>query len=51
MFARIICVSMFVDLPPSDGQYLCYNWRWMVAEGRAHVAENMTNVAVIDGSM
>ena len=34
---------------PSAGQYLCYNWRWRVADSGAHTPDNMANVAVIDG--
>ena len=47
--------SLSLSLPSSPsslgGQYLCYTWRWVVAQSLAHIAENKATVAVIDGSM
>ena len=37
------------DLISSAGQYMCYNWRWGVAESKTHSQDNMASLAVIDG--
>ena len=34
----------------TDGQYLCYNWRWSIAESKSHSSINSASVAVIDGA-
>ena len=45
-----IHVHVFHPISFTDGQYMCYHWRWSVAKSHSCSPLNSSSVAVIDGS-